>query len=52
MAVTVVVGATYAATAINALAALARTAPHAVLPVTTTGAAILALTALAAAILH
>lgn len=52
MPVTVVFGAAYAASAISALAALARTAPHAVLPVTATGAFILAITALVAAILH
>ncbi|MFJ5638669.1 hypothetical protein [Streptomyces sp. NPDC093223] len=52
MAVTVALGAAYAATAITALAALRRTEPRAVLPVTATGALILALTALVAAILH
>ncbi|MGW3847166.1 hypothetical protein [Streptomyces fagopyri] len=52
MAVTVALGAAYAASAITALAALARTAPDAVLPVTATGAAILATAALVAAILH
>ncbi|MCG7203977.1 hypothetical protein [Streptomyces arenae] len=52
MAVTVAFGAAYAASAISALAALRHTEPRAVLPVTATGALILAIAALVAAILH
>ncbi|WP_432041434.1 hypothetical protein [Streptomyces cadmiisoli] len=49
---TALFGVFYAASACGALLGLAHRAPHAVGPVTATGACILALAALAAALLH